>query len=420
MRIRILVCACIAMLAFSSLSAQKTEIKYAFWGNPDAIGVEKDIIDAYQAAHTDVTVTPIAVDYTNYHAKLLTMIAGGQPPDVMRIDSFFFQDFMSAKALKDITPLIKQDKLDLSKYYPAGLGDCRSGDKYYGLPWGTAPNFMILNVKMFQDAGIALPQMSWKWGDFVDIARKLAKGEGDTKQYGFIQSLYGLDFVLPFLWMEGQELFDATRTKFALNTPETAKKIEELKALVKDGVSTSPFELTASDAALRYFSQGRVAMMIGQASTILSLQKIEGVDFAIRPIPGTAKYPAVTTYKSNIVGISAGSKKEKAAWEFLKFLRGPSLEGETLYMKAKRIPPTFDDEKLWSLYADATKPPKDIVPICKEIAAKYGHLLPLRKGWLEVQTLYLQAMQKVFADEATASAALAEVAPKIQAVLDKK
>jgi len=420
MRIRFLIFACAAMLAAAAASAQKIELKYAFWGNPDAIGVEKDIIDAYQSAHPDVTVTPIAVDYTNYHAKLLTMIAGGQPPDVMRIDSFFFQDFMSAKALKDITPLIKKDKLDLSKYYPAGLGDCRSGDKYYGLPWGTAPNFMILNIKMFKDAGLALPPLDWKWNDFVALARKLAKGQGDSKQYGFVQSLFGLDFVLPFLWMEGQDLFDKNRTKFTLNTPEAAKKIEELKALVKEGVFTSPFELTASDATLRYFSQDKVAMMIGQASTILSLQKIEGVDFAIRPIPGTAKYPAVTTYKSNIVGISSGTKKEKAAWEFLKFLRGPSLEGETLYMKAKRIPPTFDDEKLWGLYADASKPPKDIAPICKEIAAKYGHLLPLRKGWMEVQTLFLQALQKVFADEASASAALAEAAPKIQAVLNKK
>jgi multiple sugar transport system substrate-binding protein len=160
-------------------------------------------------------------------------------------------------------------------------------------------------------------------------------------------------------------------------------------------------------------------MMIGQANTILSLQKIDGCDFAVRPIPGTAKFPAVTTYKSNIVGMSSATKKEAAAWEFLKFLRGPGLEGETLYMKAKRMPPTFDKPELWNLYADASKPPKDIVPITKEMAAKYGHLLPLRKGWMEVQTLLLQALNKTFADEATASAVLAEVEPKIQAVLDK-
>jgi multiple sugar transport system substrate-binding protein len=77
MRIRLFLCACAAILAVGALSAEKVEVKYSFWGNPDAIGVEKDIIDAYEKANPDTTVTPIAVDYTNYHAKLLTMIAGG-------------------------------------------------------------------------------------------------------------------------------------------------------------------------------------------------------------------------------------------------------------------------------------------------------------------------------------------------------
>ena len=419
MKLRMLLCFALAFFVESAMAAQKVEIKYAFWGNPDAIGVEKDIIEAYEAAHPDGKVTPIAVDYGNYHSKLLVMIAGGQPPDVMRIDSFFFQDFMKARALKNITPLIRKDKLDLSKYYPAGLADCRSGSDYYGLPWGTAPNYMILNTKMFADAGIPLPPMNWTWKDFVSIARKLSMGSGETKQYGFVYSLYGLDFFLPFMWMEGEDLFDKTRTKFTLNTPGAAKKVEELKSLVKEGVFTNPFELIAMDATLRYLSQNRVAMMIGQANTLLSLQKIDGFDFAVRPIPGTAKYPAVTTYKSNIIAISAGSKKEQAAWDFLKFLRGPDLEGEMLYMKAKRMPPTFDVQILWDTYADASKPPKDIVPITKEMAAKYGHLLPLRKGWMEVQSLVLQSLQNVFADKATASEALSDIAPKVQAVLDK-
>ena len=156
-------------------------------------------------------------------------------------------------------------------------------------------------------------------------------------------------------------------------------------------------------------------MMMGSAATILSLQKIDGCDFAVAPFPGTAKVPAVTVYKSNIVGLSAGTKQEKAAWKFLAYLRGP--EGEELYMKAKRMAPTYDDQRYWDLYADTTKPPAKVKEITQEISGKYGRILPLRAGWMEVQTIVMGALQKVVAGQATSAQALTEIAPKVQAVI---
>jgi len=101
-----------------AISAQSTiNIKYAFWGNPDAIGVEKDIIEAFEVSHPGIKVTPVAIAYNDYHPKLQVMIAGGMAPDVMRIDSYFFQDFLKNKALKDITGLIKANNFDTSKLY---------------------------------------------------------------------------------------------------------------------------------------------------------------------------------------------------------------------------------------------------------------------------------------------------------------
>jgi multiple sugar transport system substrate-binding protein len=62
----------LALLAAGAIGTGLTaeEIKYAFWGNPDAIGVEKDIIDAYEAARSGARVTPIAVEYGTYHESL--------------------------------------------------------------------------------------------------------------------------------------------------------------------------------------------------------------------------------------------------------------------------------------------------------------------------------------------------------------
>ncbi|HCM27534.1 MAG TPA: hypothetical protein DIC34_13475 [Treponema sp.] len=397
-------------------SAAPVTIKYAFWGNPDAIGVEKDIIDAFEATNPDIKVTPVAVAYNDYHAKLLIMIAGGQAPDVMRVDSYFFQDFMKNKALKDITGLIKTNKFDISKLYSVGLQDVQSGGKFYGLPWGTAPLYMFLNKKMFADAGIPLPANNWTYEDLVALSKKLAKGEGENQQWGFGFYLGEINGMLPFVWGAGGDLFDKTRTKFTMNDKAVTDRLDDvLIANVKNNAFTSPFTFQKADDIMRYFSQNKVAMMMGSAATILSLQKIDGCDFAVAPFPGTAKVPAVTVYKSNIVGLSAGTKQEKAAWKFLAYLRGP--EGEELYMKAKRMAPTYDDQRYWDLYADTTKPPAKVKEITQEISGKYGRILPLRAGWMEVQTIVMGALQKVVAGQATSAQALTEIAPKVQAVI---
>jgi ABC-type glycerol-3-phosphate transport system substrate-binding protein len=149
------------------------------------------------------------------------------------------------------------------------------------------------------------------------------------------------------------------------------------------------------------------------------MQKVEGLEFESLPFPGTPKCPRVTTYKSNIIAISASTKKEKAAWKFLKFLRAPGERGEILYMQAKRIPPTVDDPKLWEIFADPTKSPKRVAEVTQLIAKSYAHLLPLRSGWMEITGELLPQLQRIYAGQISAERGMKEIAPKIQAIMNR-
>jgi multiple sugar transport system substrate-binding protein len=396
-----------------------TTIQYAFWGNPTAIGVEKDIIEEFEKANPAIKVQPIAVAYNDYHTKLLTLLAGGQAPDVMRVDSYFFADFMNAKALKDITRLIKSSKLDLSEYYQAGLGDSMKNNRYYGLPWGTAPVYMLLNVKMFKEAGIPLPSADWTYADFLKIAKQFGKGNGWDRQYGYGFTALGIEHVLPFVWRNGGDLFDKKRKKFALNQPAACKAIQEVADLVKAGVFPEPAQFSSVEVLNRWMANNKVAMREGTAAEILTMQNMEGFQFEVVPVPGTAKYPRANMYKSNVVGISSTTRKEQAAWTFLKFLRGPGGRGEVLYCQAKRVPPAVDDPKLWELYCDPNRYPKNIFQVTQKIVKSTSHLLPLRTGWMEVSGLVNPQLQRVYAGQLSAEQAMKEIAPKVQAILNR-
>jgi multiple sugar transport system substrate-binding protein len=408
------------VLSVAVMAAEDTTtITYAFWGNPAAIGVEKDIIEEFEKTHPRIKVTPVVADYNSYHSKLLTLFAGRQAPDVMRIDSYFMADFMKYKALKDITPMVTKDNINMDAFYSAGLLDCMSGKKYYGFPWGTAPAFMFINVKMFRDAGIPIPGLDWKYEDLLRIARKLSKGQEIDRQYGFALSVADLTHIFPFIWSGGGDLFDKSRKKFTLNKPEAYNKLQEIANLIKEGVIPDPAQFTSADVLNRWTVNYKVGMRLGMAAEILSLQKVDGFEFEVLPFPGTPKYPRATISKSNVVGICSTTKNEAAAWEFLKFLRCPGQPGETLYMKAKRVPPSIDSQELWELYADPAKSPKLVVETSKAVASRYGRPLPLRAGWNEIQGALIPQLQRVFADQISAEKAMNEIAPKIQQIMNR-
>ncbi len=411
-------------LAIIPAFAAPVTIQYAFWGNPTSIGVEKDIIDEFEKAHPNIKVNPVAIAWGDYHQKLLTLMAGGQAPDVMRIGDYYFADFMRSNALMDITKLIKRDKVNLAAYYQSGMPDSMYKSRYYGLPWGTAPMFMILNNKMFKDAGLAMPSYDWTWNDFVKDCKAISKGEGANRQYGFgsgFGSAAG-DFyaILPFVWLNGGDLFDKSLKRFTLDQPVSTKKIQEIADLIKQGIFVEPSQLTSVEVINRWQVNNKVAMRIGSANELLSLQQFDDFAFSIYPFPGSGKYSKTTIIKSNTVGLSRTTKNTEAAWEFLKFLRAPGQPGETLYMKAKRVPPSIDDAELWKLYADPNKYPKNVSESVKTISsAKYSHPLPLRTGWLEVQGLLIPELQKVFSGQISAQAAMKGAAPKIKEILTR-
>lgn len=413
-----LVLAVLALVATLGTAQATTTIKYAFWGNPDAIGVEKDIIEQFQKENPTIKVEPVVAAYGDYHTKLLTMIAGGAAPDVMRVDSYYFGDFMNVGALKEIGPSVKKDKLDLKSYYQQGIEEATFKGKLYGFPWATSPLYMFINLDVLEKAGVKMPSMNWSWDDFAAIAKAVTKGEGADKVYGFAYDPTTISGILPWVWANGGDLFNADRSKFALDQPAAVQAIQRLADLLKAGYLPPETVSATADINTRLFVNGKVAMRMGSAAEILSTQKVEGVRFEVLPMPN-GKNKNTTVFKSNIVGIASGTKNFDAAWKFLTFLRGPEGKGETLYMKAKRMPPTMDSSVYWGLYADTTKYPKLVEANSKAISKSYGHKLPLRAGWLEVEQVVRPALQLVFTGDKTAADAMKEIAPRVQAILDR-
>ncbi|HEY8498741.1 MAG TPA: sugar ABC transporter substrate-binding protein [Limnochordales bacterium] len=405
-----------ALALVGSAWAAPVTIRYAFWGNPTALGVEKDIIDAFEAQHPDIHVEPVVMPISDYRQGLLTLIAGGQAPDVMRIDSLYLYEFVQRGALLDVTDLIRRDEIPLERYYQVGLDEVKVNGRYYGLPWGTAPYYLFVNTQVFKEAGLALPDWGWKWEDFVAAAKRVSGGTGLNRRYG-----YGMQYLFPewlsFVWSNGGDVFDPSGTRFTLNQPAAVQRIQEVADLVKQGVITPPGQFPNPDAVTRWMVSNRLAMHLSGAGGILQLQEFPDFQFEAMPYP-TGVQERSTVVKSNAISISATSKNVEAAWTFVKFLRAPGMPGEEMYVRARRVPPSVDDPNLWRLYADPTKPPRRIAEVTQAIAQRYGRRMPLRPGWGDIDSLLSPELQAVALGEKTAKQALDALAARAQQILD--
>ena len=393
-------------------AAGTTVIDYAFWGNPTAIGVEEDILAAFHASQDGIRVAPVVSGYAGFHDMLLTQLAGGSGPDVMRVDSYYFADFAELGALRPIDDLIARDNIDMSIYYELGVTENTYQGEIYGLPWGTAPLYMFINLDMFEAAGIPVPDNDWDLDDFEQIARELTTGN----QYGWGMTTQNLSQVFPFVWAMGGDILSSDRSQFTLNSDESVAGLEMLARLLSDGIMPRDGILGDSELLNELFVNDRLAMRMGAASEILSMQAA-GKRFEAINMP-TGVVDDTTVNKSNVIGINANTRNVDEAWEFLQFLRAPGQPGEELYMAARRMPPTMNIPELWEIYSGAGDYPSDVRMQTELINQRYGRLMPLRTGWLELENLVMPEIQGILLGEVSARDAMNGVAADAQAILD--
>jgi len=389
-------------------------IDYSFWGNPTAIGVEEDIIAGFTDSQDRINVAPVVSGYPDYHDMLLTQLAGGSGPDVMRVDSYYFSDFAELGALRPIDDLVERDNIDLDEYYQLGIVENTYEGELYGLPWGTAPLYAFFNLEVFEEQGVDLPDPDWTIEDFDSLARELTTE--DT--YGWGMTTQNTSQILPFVWAMGGNLFSEDRSEFVLDGSEALEALDFLGQLGEDGIM--PQDGLVGDAELlsEMFVNNEIAMRMGSAAEILSMQAA-GERFEVLNMP-TGVVNDTTVNKSNIIGINASSENVEAAWEFLKFLRAPGEQGEQLYMEAQRMPPNVDDPDLWEAYAGGGEYPTDVQSVTEAINEEYGRLMPLRPGWLEIEDLIMPEVQGVLLGEVSAEEAIGGITGDAQDILDRE
>jgi alpha-1,4-digalacturonate transport system substrate-binding protein len=150
---------------------------HMMWYNDGNEGeVVRDLLNRFEAANPDIKVVMDTVPYKTINESLPQLVASGQAPDMARVTDLGGQ----AKYYLDLGPLLK-DRAYWEKNFASVLPWMRPAgntDGIFGLLTQLTITMPIVNVTLFEQAGIKLPGPKATWDDWARAAVAVAKKTG--------------------------------------------------------------------------------------------------------------------------------------------------------------------------------------------------------------------------------------------------
>ncbi|TLM81140.1 sugar ABC transporter substrate-binding protein [Pseudarthrobacter sp. NamE2] len=295
------------------------ELRFSWWGNAGRAELTNKAIAEFEAANPDIKVKPEFGDISGYFDKLATQVAANDAPDVITLGGAYPAEYANRGALLDLSTVSGQ--LDLSKMDQGALENGQVQGSQYGVSTGANALAIVANPKVFEAAGIPLPDDSaWSWEDFAqtaaDITAKSPKGTYGTatvlthdsldafaRQRG--EALYTQDGQLGLSKETVREYFE-----YSLKLSETGAAPNASETVEKLNVSTEQ----------TLMGTGQAGMMLTWSNSLSALSKASGADLKLLKLPGETPQPGIWLQSSQFYTISARSQHPEAAAKLVDFL----------------------------------------------------------------------------------------------------
>ena len=273
-----------------------------------------------------------AASYDEGHQTMLRQAVTNQLPDVYYSGYHLLAELVRTLAKRgqvvDIDPMLAAEPADwrTANYSDAILSLGRVDGKLYGMAFNASSPMMYFNTELVKKAGGDPAKMPDIWADVLTLANKIRAGGSDVA--GIAYNVH--DWPDDWLWRAmvlqgGGKMLDDTETKVAFGGPVGLKAMETLRKMVTEG----GMPLIDWDQSRQQFIAGKIGLFFDTPARMRQVTDLIGDKFTlgthIFPVDDKANGKLPTGGNAAVV-TSRDPAKQKAAWEFLKFVTGPEAQ----------------------------------------------------------------------------------------------
>lgn len=260
--------------------------------------------------------------YDTVQQKFQAALVGGDVPEIIQMEIHATPQFAAAKALAPMEPFYANDPaFNFADLLPATLLNQRWEGQLYAMPINRSTPILYYNKKLFREAGLDPEQPPRTWTEFREMARKLTKGEGDSRTYGFLPEASWWYFE-SLVWGNGGELLskDLKSVTFAKPGAEVLQVWADM--VYKDKTARVVAGQNAGEQRSQEYFQGRAAMLLGSTAGlghfIRSVKDFE-IGTAFIPHGEGHTFAVPTGGAAAAIPAKVAPEKQRAAWEFIKW-----------------------------------------------------------------------------------------------------
>lgn len=271
-----------------SASQLKGKISLSVWG---AIYEDElytaHYIPEFQKQHPGVQVEFIR-PAGNYREYLETAAAGGTAPDVMREGAADAGHYVRNGMNRPLDEDIKREKFNREDFYPHHWPHLTYNGKTYGIPQDTNFQGAYVNRKLYQEAGLKLPDENYSFEQLAQDAKRLTRTNATgAQQYGLVAG-YGMGLFYPLVYAQGAKVWkDDAKTEILLASDPFLKAVEFYKRnLVDANLMPRPETLAERGGAIKMFYNGEAAVLFdGTHRAPFTLKEAPDLDWMAVPYP---------------------------------------------------------------------------------------------------------------------------------------
>lgn len=387
-----------------SAAAESIQLSYTSWGNETRLKSDEGNITAFMDQNEGIEVEFIGIS-SDYSSQLLTMIAGGTAPDVMRINAWDTHAFYSKGTAMAIDDRYESAGIDPEELFVAPFVQCVYNGTWYGIPRGGTGNQVIYyNKTMFDEAGVPYPENpKWTWDDFLETAQALTRdtdGDGDVDVWGFEFWTWGDGGWQTAVWQNGGAILNEERTQCLLDSAEAAEAVQWW-ADVRCVHNAAPTPGQLPEGLGNAFFAGRTAMVQSGSWAINTFRPAE-FDWGIQYWPVGKEH--IVYSKPNACSAYAETPEPDAAWELLSYFY--SEESARHDAETGLWPPNLKSLMNSEWYLTSDQVPYDLTPTVPGLNVETRGL-PFTVNASEVNSIIQQELDLVLNCQATAEEALA-------------
>lgn len=328
---KFLAAACLAAIALAPVSSMAEtvtlNVQYAW---PSHKRFHDPLAEAFMEEHPDIKINYLApaASYTDGQQRILRSAVTGNLPDIYYSGYNYLGELVRTLGAKDevfdLTPLLTAEGADWIKanYSDAILRLGQVGGKQWAIPLTASTPIVYYNKDLLASVGESYEALK-TWDGILGAAKKVSDaGAADGMSYAVNE--WGDDWLWQALILNsGGQIMNSDKTDVTFGDDSGKSAV----TLIRRFVTETKMPFLDEDQAIQQFAAGKLGIFIGSTAEVRVMGDAIGGKFHF----ATAPYPAPLKGAGGLpVGGSAAvvmvkdPAKQKAAWEFIKFVTGPA------------------------------------------------------------------------------------------------